>query len=61
MAAPKAMCLLGLALVSMVVATADDLKPSSLPTSLPPAKPGEPEDPYAFSSLQDHFDKLNQN
>lgn len=60
MVAPKAILLLGLALVSSAVAATDDLKPSSLPT-LPPAKPGESEDPCAFSGLQDLLGRLEQN
>lgn len=50
---------IGLALISMVVAT-DDLEPSSLPTVLPPAKPGESDDPCAFSDFQELLGRVEE-
>ncbi|KAF5566539.1 integral membrane protein [Fusarium pseudoanthophilum] len=45
----------------MAIATADGLKPSSFPTTLPPAKPSESKDPCAFSDLQQLVDHLEEN
>lgn len=60
MALSRFILLLVLALISTAVTTTSDLKPSSLPTILPPAKPGESEDPCAFSDLQNLLDRLEQ-
>lgn len=57
----KSVCLLGLLWTSVVVATLDGLKPSSFPSTLPPAKPTGSNDPCAFSDLQELVDRLEEN
>ncbi|RSL57584.1 hypothetical protein CEP54_008205 [Fusarium duplospermum] len=60
MGVSKVIFFLGLALISIAVATTDDLEPSTLPTVLPPAKPGESEGPCAFSDLKQLLGRLEQ-